>query len=106
MLFANFLIALARVVHLVLMLYVWVVIVRAILTWVRVPSFHQVSVVLYYLTEPVLRPLRRIVPPYKFGGLDISPVIVILIILFVDSFLVKSLSLYAQDLLRQGSWRF
>lgn len=104
--FANFLNAVARILHIVLMIYVWIVIVRAILSWVNVPSLYQLQVILTYLTEPVLRPFRRIIPPYRLGGIDISPIVVILVILFVDSFLVKSLSLYASQLLREQTLRF
>lgn len=99
-LFANLLNAIAKITHLVLMIYVWVVILRAVFSWVNVPSLYQVKVILYYLTEPVMRPCRRLIPPSKLGGIDLSPIIVILVILFVDSFLVKSLSLYARQLLR------
>ncbi len=95
----NFLVALAKILHLVLMLYLWIVIVRAILSWISVPSLYPVILILYRLTEPVLRPFRRLAPPRRLGGLDISPIIVALIIVFVDSFLVGSLSLYAQRLL-------
>jgi len=101
-LFANFLISAARIIHVALMIYIWVVIFRAILSWVRIPSsFYPVAIVLYKLTEPVLKPFRRIVPPSRLGGIDISPMIVILLIYFVDSFLVKSLSIYGYQLLRQ-----
>ena len=83
------------------MVYFWVVILRAILSWVNIPSLYQLHVILYYLTEPVLRPFRRILPPNRLGGIDISPILVVLVILFMDSFLVKSLSLYARQLLRE-----
>ena len=96
----NFLAALARVLHLVLMLYLWVIIIRAVLSWVNVPSLYPVALVLYRLTEPVLRPFRRLVPPRRLGGLDISPIIVGLLIVFIDSFLIRSLALYARQLTR------
>ncbi|MFC2169242.1 YggT family protein [Acidobacteriota bacterium] len=105
-LFSNFLIAVARIIHLVLTIYIWIIIFRVILSWVQIPSMYSVSVLLYKLTEPVMKPIRRFIPPSRLGGLDISPMIVILLILFVDSFLVKSLSLYAQQLLRHETWRF
>ncbi len=105
-LLANFLNATAKILHFILMLYVWIIIFRAILSWVQVPSLYQIKLILYYLTEPVLKPVRRYFPPYKFGGIDISPIIVFILILFVDTVLVKSLSLYAQQLLRQGAWTF
>jgi len=97
---ANFLIAVSKIIHIVLMISIWILIIRAILSWIRIPSLYSVSVILYYLTEPVLRPFRRIISPYKLGGIDISPFIVILLIMFVDKFLVDSLLLYAQQLLK------
>ena len=105
-LFANFLNAVARVLHVVLILYMWIVIFRAVLSWVRVPSLYPVTVVLQNLTEPVMRPFRKLVPPKALGGIDITPIIVILVILFVDSFLVKSISLYAQQMLRESTTYF
>ncbi len=102
----NFLAALARIIHLVLMLYLWVIIIRAVLSWVNVPSLYPVALVFYRLTEPVLRPFRRLVPPRKLGGVDISPIIVGLLIVFIDSFLVSSLALYAQQLLREAKIYF
>lgn len=105
-LFANFLIAVSKIIEIVLMIYMWIVIIRAILSWVQIPSLYSVSVILYYLTEPVLKPVRKFIPPYKLGGIDISPMIIILMILFIDSFLVKSLSQYAHQLLRQSTLVF
>jgi YggT family protein len=102
-LFANLLGAVAKILHFVLMLYVWVLLFRVILSWISIPSLYQIKVILYHLTEPVLSPIRRFVPPYRFGGLDISPIIVFLIIMFVDSFVVKSMALYAQQLLRPST---
>jgi YggT family protein len=99
-LFANFLIAVSKILDIVLLISMWVLIFRVALSWVRIPSLYSVSVVLYHLTEPVLKPVRRYVPPHKFGGIDLSPMIVILLLVFVDIFLVKSLSLYAHQLLR------
>ncbi len=99
-LFGNFLAAAARILHLVLMVYLWIVIFRAVLSWVNVPSLYPIMVVLYRLTEPVLAPVRRLVSPRRLGGLDISPIIVCLAIIFIDSFLVNSMAIYARNLLR------
>lgn len=99
-LFANFLIAVAKILDIVLMISMWVLIFRVALSWVRIPSLYSVSVILYHLTEPVLKPVRRFVPPHKFGGIDLSPMIVILLLVFFDIFLVRSLSLYAYQLLK------
>jgi len=100
-LLANFINAIAGILHFILMLYIWILVFRAILSWIRVPSLYQVQVLLYRFTEPVLAPVRKYFPPYKFGGIDISPIIVFVLLLFIDTFLVKSMSLYAQQILQQ-----
>jgi YggT family protein len=99
-LLGNTLAFLARVLHVVLNIYLWIIILRAIFSWIYVPSLYPVVRVLFRLTEPVLRPVRRYVPPARFGGLDVSPIIVCLLIVFVDSVLVNSLARYAFRLLR------
>jgi YggT family protein len=74
---------------LVIDLYIWVVIAGAILSWLiafNVVNTHnrfvyQVADMLYRLTEPALRPIRSILP--NLGGIDISPVILILFLLFI-----------------------
>lgn len=105
-LIANFLIASSRVLHIAIVIYTWIIIIRAILSWFHVPSLYRVNVVLYYLTEPALRPLRKFIPPYKLGGIDLSPVIAVLGLLFIDSFLVKSMALYGIRLLQGGTTPF
>ncbi len=105
-LLANLMMASARIIHFVLMLYIWILVFRAVLSWIHAPSLYQIKIILYHLTEPVLRPVRKFVPPYKFGGIDLSPIIVFIILLFIDGFLVKSLMLYAQQILRQPSYSF
>jgi len=99
-LLGNTLAALAKILHIILTIYLWVIILRAVLSWVYVPSLHQAARVLYRLTEPVLRPLRRLVPPSRLGGLDVSPIIAALLVVFLDSVLVDSMALYAHRLLR------
>ena len=105
-LFANLLGAVAKILHFVLMLYTWVLLLRVVLGYISIPSLYQFKVILYHLTEPVLSRIRRFVPPYRYGGLDISPILAFLVILFVDAFIVKSLALYAQQLLRSTTQYF
>lgn len=97
---ANLLNGIATILQYVLRLYIWVIFIRVILSWIQVPSLYQLRVIFYQLTEPVLRPIRRFVPPYRFGGLDISPIIAVILILFIDAVFIRSLSLYAQQILR------
>ena len=105
-LLGNFLAALARILHIILWVYMWIIIIRAILSWINVPSLYPLVVILHRLTEPALRPLRRIIPPFRVGGIDITPMIAILIIIFIASFLVRSIAIYAQRLLREGRFYF
>ena len=82
--------ALLDVVLIALNLYIWIVIASAILSWLiafnvvntRNQFVAQVAEFLYRITEPVLAPVRRMLP--SFGGLDISPIVVILIIMFIQ----------------------
>jgi len=95
---SNLVIALAQILHIVLNLYMWVVIARAILSWVSPDPYNPIVRFLYNVTEPVLYAIRKRVPVF-FGGIDFSPMIVILAIYFLDSFLVPSL---AQTALRMS----
>jgi YggT family protein len=87
--------ALLDVILVVLQVYVWLLIASAILSWLIafnvVNTRNQVVAVigdfLYRITEPVLRPIRSFMP--NLGGLDISPVILILIIFFIQSVIVR-----------------
>jgi YggT family protein len=87
---SNFLYAVAQVLHLVLQVYMWLVIARALLSWVNPDPYNPIVRFLYNVTEPVLYRLRRYVP-LVFGGLDLSPLVVILAIYLLDLFLVQSL---------------
>ncbi len=84
----NFLISLSRVVDIVLTITYWLILFRAILSWVSPDPFNPIVQSLYRLTEPILEPLRRLIPP---RGLDFSPIIAFLIIIFLQSFLVATL---------------
>jgi len=71
-------------------LYTWVIIIRALLSWVNPDPYNPIVQFLYRATEPVLRPVRRWLPLRNLG-IDLSPVIVIAAILFLQYFLVPSL---------------
>jgi YggT family protein len=90
LLLANLIIALGKVLGLVLDVYMWVVIVRALLSWVNPDPYNPIVRLLHWLTEPVLRPVRRIIP-LGAVGLDLSPMLVIVAIIFIKQFLVASL---------------
>ena len=86
----NLLLTLANLLHLVLMAYMWIIIARAILSWVSPDPFNPIVRFLYRVTEPVLRPIRYRLPTLSMG-LDLSPMVVMLVIYFLDGFLVSTL---------------
>ncbi len=80
-----FLIAVFKVVDLFLTIYTWIIIARCIISWVNPYPFHPVVEFLYRVTEPVLAPVRRVIPP--IAGLDLSPIVVIFAIYFLQTFI-------------------
>jgi YggT family protein len=88
--FGYFLLALATVIDYVLFFYMIIIIARAVLSWVSPDPYNPIVRFLYNVTEPVLYRVRSKLPVF-FGGIDFSPVIVILIIYFLQIFAVNSL---------------
>jgi YggT family protein len=86
---ANLLAAVAGVLGLVLTLYMYIVIARALISWVNPDPRNPIVRFLYNATEPLLYRVRRVVP--YMGGIDFSPLVVIIAIYFLQSFLVTSL---------------
>jgi YggT family protein len=87
---ANFLKALAHVVDITLSIYMWLIIGRAILSWFNPDPYNPIVRFLYNVTEPVLGYLRRKFP-LVYGGLDLAPLVVLLIIVFLQRFVVTTL---------------
>ena len=88
--FRHLLDAIATVLDLALNIYMWLIIARALLSWVNPDPYNPIVRFLYNVTEPVMSFLRRRVP-VVFGGLDLSPLIVIAAIMFLRIFLVQTL---------------
>jgi YggT family protein len=88
-LLANLLTAIATVLGIILNIYMWIVIIRALISWVNPDPRNPIVRFLYNATEPLLYRVRRAIP--FFGGIDFSPLIVILGIVFLQTFLVGSL---------------
>lgn len=87
--------AIATVLDLALNIYMWLIIARALLSWVNPDPYNPIVRFLYNVTEPVMSFLRRRVP-VVFGGLDLSPLIVIAVIMFLRIFLVQTMLDYAR----------
>ena len=86
----NFIIALARILDMGLTLYMWIIIFRAVISWVNPDPYNPIVMFLHRITEPVMAPVRRWLPLRNIG-IDISPIIIILAIYFLRSFLIRSL---------------
>ena len=86
----NVIIGIAKVLDIVLNLYMWVLIIRALISWVQPDPRNPIVQFLIRVTEPVLAPIRRRLPTGA-TGIDFSPMVVILAIYFLQGFLVASL---------------
>jgi len=86
----NFIIGLAKIIDIILTVYMWLIIFRAVISWVNADPYNKIVIFLYRVTEPVLRPVRRMLPAQSIG-IDFSPIIVILVIIFLRYFLVETI---------------
>lgn len=92
----NLLVAISQVLDFVLTIYFYIVIVRALISWVNPDPYNVIVQFLHRATDPVLRPIQRAIPP--LGGIDVSPLVLLLAIMFLKSFLVASLMQFGRTL--------
>jgi YggT family protein len=92
----NFLLALAKLLSVAFSAYIWIVIGRAIISWVNADPYNSIVRFLIQVTDPVLHKIRRYVPP--MGGLDLSPMILIFALVFLQSFIVPTLERIGNNL--------
>ena len=88
---SNFLTAAAHVLDIILTMLYWLILVRALISWVSPDPFNPIVEFLYKVTEPILYPIRKLLPFSLKFGIDISPIIAFLAIMFLKSFLVSTL---------------
>ncbi|MEO8349394.1 MAG: YggT family protein [Acidobacteriota bacterium] len=81
--------AVLTVIFAILSVIKWLVIIAAVISWVSPDPRNPIVQFLYRTTEPILRPFRRLLPPARTGGIDLSPILVILVILFIEVFLKR-----------------
>jgi len=86
----NFVQALAQVLAFVIDILWWLIIIRALLSWVNPDPYNPIVQFIERTTEPILFPLRQLIPSYKIG-IDISPILALLILYFLKSFAVQTL---------------
>src|SRR5262245_27417286 len=93
---SNFVLATAQALNMILWLYMWIVIARAVISWVNPDPYNPVVRFLVNATEPLLWRIRRALP--MLGGIDFSPMLLIVAILFLQNFLIASLQDLAMSL--------
>lgn len=87
---SNFIAAIATILDYILTIANWLIIIRALLSWVNPDRYNPIVQFLYKTTEPMLAPFRRLIPIHSIG-LDISPIFALLLIWFLRLFFIKSL---------------
>lgn len=93
-----FLMAAAKVMDVVLLFFMWMVIARAVLSWVNPDPYNAIVRFIHNVTEPVLYPIRSKIP-ISYGGIDFSPILVFLVVIFLRTFVVNSLVRIAASLI-------
>lgn len=88
---SNFLVAAARILDILLTILYWLILIRALISWVNPDPHNSIVQFLYKTTEPLLYPIRKMLPLGLRFGIDISPIIAFLAIMFLKSFLVRTL---------------
>ncbi len=85
----NFIVAIAQIVGVILTILTWIIIIRALISWVNPDPYNSIVQFLYRVTEPILMPIRRILP--AMAGFDLSPIVALVGIMFIRSFVVQTL---------------
>ena len=88
---SNFLVSIAKILDIALTILYWLILIRALISWVNPDPYNPIVQFLYKTTEPILFPIRKFLPLGLRFGIDISPIIAFLAIMFIRSFLVRTL---------------
>ena len=86
----NLIVALATILDYILTIANWLIIIRALLSWVNPDPYNVIVQFIYMVTEPLLAPFRRLIPAYSIG-IDLSPIFALLAIWFLKLFLIRTL---------------
>jgi len=86
----NFIYAIASILSFAVTILWWLIIIRALISWVNPDPHNPIVQFLYKTTEPILMPFRKIVPAFNLG-LDLSPIFAILALMFIKYFIIVSL---------------
>lgn len=94
--FANLIEAVASVLAIVLQIFYWLLLLRVLSSWVSPSPLNPIVQFLYRTTEPVLDPIRRNLP--SMGMMDLSPIVAFIMVIFLQRFLIQTLSDIASQL--------
>lgn len=86
----NLVLSIAQLLNMLFTLISWLIIIRAIISWVNPDPFNPIVQFLYKTTEPILMPIKRFFH-MQFWAIDISPLIAIFILIFMQNFIVRTL---------------
>lgn len=94
--------ALADLLHLLIQIYIFIIIIRAVISWMGNIPPNTFTYILRRLTDPVFRWIHRTLPFTVMGGIDVSPIIIIVALYFIDNLLYGLLMGYANQLIIGG----
>lgn len=100
-LLSNFLISLSAILSHIINIYSWLIIIRIILSWLQIsPYSNQIVHFFYVITEPFLKLFRKLIPPFPAGTLylDLSPILALLALRFIDLFLLQTIRAWGYQL--------
>ncbi|WP_104722384.1 YggT family protein [Helicobacter mesocricetorum] len=97
MVLGTFIEAVAQILSMIINFYIWIVIIAAIISWVRPDPYNPIVQILYKLTEPLYAKIRSFIPTI-IGGIDLTPFIIIIALHFINAFFVKLLFNLARSL--------
>ncbi len=86
-----FVYAIAQLLHTVINIYIWIIIISALLSFIRPDPYNQIVQIIYRLTEPAFEFVRRKLPFVVFSGIDLSPIVILLALQFLDVFMMRLL---------------
>jgi len=88
---SAFVYAIAQLLHTVINVYIWIIIIAALLSFIRPDPYNQIVQIIYRLTEPAFEFVRKKLPFVVFSGIDLSPIVILLALQFFDVFMMRLL---------------
>lgn len=94
---STFIVAVAQILDMVINIYIWVIIIASLITWVQPDPYNPIVQILNRLSDPAYRLVKRLIPTV-IGGIDLAPIVIILGLQFISLFVIKLLYSFASTL--------